>query len=337
MTAEQIAQRLLDAQVEFVLAELDGTRFAEVVARDVDDVVAVGASMRTRDVVRPDDVVETVLRLLDQVGGSDIARDVVLACADAIYAHSAAEEYRLGDLVDRAAADALVTQVLSMRRLHDRALDRLTESPLVAELATLFVSKIVGDFVQQGRERAEKIPGVGSMFAIGQSAASRVLKASDRLVGDVAGKGAQYALRRTNDAIRDVLADPSTRPAVMQVWDLHADEPISGLRDYMSADELDGLLGAVREVGLTSRNKPYVREAVVECVDVFFARYGDLSLAELLPALGIGNDDIAAEILRFGPAILDAARASGALATLVRDRLEPFYTAESTLALLTVE
>lgn len=49
--ARQIADRLLDAQVEFLLAEVTGDRFAEVIARDVAAVLAVGETIRFGDVV----------------------------------------------------------------------------------------------------------------------------------------------------------------------------------------------------------------------------------------------------------------------------------------------
>ncbi len=336
--AEKTAQRLLDAQVEFILGEVTGDRFAEVVARDVDEVLAVAGTMTTREIVTPDDATETVLRLIDRIGGSAIVSESVVAFSDAIYDATASDDFRLGELVDREPVAALIGQFRSMHQLHNRALDRLTESPLVANLASLFVSKIVGDVMQQGRERAERIPGMGSVLSMGQSAASRVRRASDRhlnqFVGDMAGKSAQYALRKTNDGIRDVLRDPSFENAAMEVWDLHADEPISGLRTYLTREDLRAMVVAIHRIVVTSRNKPYIGRLVRECVDVFFEQYGDHSLAALLPELGISNDDVRTEILRYGPAVVEAAKRNGVLAGMIRDRLEPFFTAPATLDIL---
>src|SRR3954451_21679228 len=54
--ADALADRLLDAQVAWLLRELSGKRFAAVVARDVDDVLAVAGNLIVRDVVDADAV-----------------------------------------------------------------------------------------------------------------------------------------------------------------------------------------------------------------------------------------------------------------------------------------
>jgi hypothetical protein len=336
MSPADIAGQLLAAQVEFTLAELTGERLTTVTAELVDAGLEAGTAMVTREVINRDRAAETVLTLVDHVGGSDLIGELVAAFSDAIYDHTANDEYKLGEVVDRDPTEALIEKVLSMHQLHDRALDRLTESPLMATLAAKFVNRIVTDFVQENRERAEKLPGMSAVMSIGQAAAKRARKISDGnpLLGEIAGKGAQYALRRNNNAIREILRDASAQNAAMEIWDLHADEPMSGLRAYLSRQDLLDLTMLIYEISLSTREKDYLKTIVGECVDVFFVKYGDHSLTGLLPELGVSRDDIVAEAGRHIPAVLAAAREDGSLERIVRARLEPFYAAESTLAIL---
>lgn len=333
-----LAEKLLDAQVEFVLAELSGERFAEAVTREVDDVLALAATVVVADVLEADQVKRSARRLVDLIGGSAFVEDIVAALSDAIYDHSGSEDYHLGDVVDRDPVAALVAKLLSMNTLHDRALDRLTESPLVATVASQFVAKVVGDFVQQNRARAERVPGVGSLFSLGTSAASRVRSASDRyldqFLSDAVGKGAEFALRRTNNAIRELILDAPLQEAAMQMWDLHAEEPISGLRAYLSQQELRELVLIVHEIVASARNDDYAGRVLDECVDVFFERYGCHDIAALLRELGLGRDDIVAEVRRFAPPVIEAAKADGVLAAQIRKRLAPFFRSETVTELL---
>ncbi|MFB8281499.1 hypothetical protein [Nocardia colli] len=332
----EIAERLLDAQVEFLLAEVSGDRFAEVVARDVDSVLGVADTLIFRDIVEVDQAKQTVATIIDLIGGSPVIADMVGVFADSIYDNIAANnDYTLGQVVDREPVEALLEKIFGMHQAQERILDRLTESPLVATVASKFVDKLISDFMEANKQIAGKIPGVSSLISMGQSAAKTAKKATEStFIGDMAGKGAVFALKRTNNAIREMLRDAPVHDAAMEFWDLHADEPVSGLRDYLSQKDLNELVLICYEIAVTTREKEYFGLLVDECVEVFFTKYGDYTLAAMLPELGLSAADISAEILRYGPAVIEGAKRNGVLSTLIRERLEPFYTSEKVLAIL---
>ncbi|WP_433598453.1 hypothetical protein ACQPXH_22175 [Nocardia sp. CA-135953] len=332
----EIAERLLDAQVEFLLAEVSGERFTEVVVRDVESVLGVADTLIFRDVVGIADAKETVRTVIDLIGGSPVIADMVGVFADSIYDHIAANnEYTLGQVVDREPVEALLEKIFGMHQAQERILERLTESPLVATVASKFVDKLISDFMEANKQFAGKIPGVSSLISMGQSAAKTAKKATEStFIGDMAGKGAVFALKRTNNAIREMLRDAPVHDAAMEFWDLHADEPVSGLRDYLTQKDLNELVLLCYEIAVTTREKEYFGLLVDECVDVFFTKYGDYTLAAMLPELGLSGDDIAKEILRYGPAVIDGAKRNGVLGKLIRERLEPFYTSDVVLGIL---
>jgi len=337
----EIAERLLDAQVEFLLAEVTGERFAEVIARDVQAVIGVADTVIFRDVVGLEDAKQTVRIVVDRIGGGPVIGDSVGVFADAIYDNIARNnDYTLGDVVEREPVEALLEKIFGMHQAQERILERLTESPLIATVASKFVDKLINDFMESNRQMASKIPGVGSLVSLGTSAAKSARKAAEKaadgtFIGEIAGKGAQYALKRTNNAIREMLRDAPVHGAAMEFWDLHAGEPVSGLRDYLSRHDLRELAQIVHQIATTTREKEYFGLLLDECVEVFFTRYGDHTLAGLLPELGLSEEDIATEILRYGPAVIEAAKRNGVLAKLIRERLEPFYTSDQVIEILT--
>lgn len=338
MDARELAERLLDAQVDYVIAELSGDRLDEVVHRDVDDLLALAAQMSVSDVVDPDAVKQAGRLLLDRLGDSAVVEDMSGALSDAMYDMAASDEFRLGDVVAREPVSALLAKLLSMRQLQDRALDRMTESPLVAIVASKFVTKIVSDFLQQNRARAEKLPGMSSLLSLGTSAANKVRSPFDRhldqLLGDAAGKSAQYALRRTNNAIRELIHDAPLQDAALELWDLHADEPIGELREYLSRQDLRELVLIVRRLLVQARTSDYAGHVLDAGVDVFFDRYGERDIAAVLDELGLDRDTLCEQALRFARPAIEAARADGSLAGLIRARLEPFFASHSVLAIL---
>ncbi|MEU0542071.1 hypothetical protein ABZ319_19595 [Nocardia sp. NPDC005978] len=338
----EIAERLLDLQVDFIVAEVTGDRFAEVIARDVEAVIGVADTIIFRDVVEVDQAKETVRRIVELIGGSPVLGEMVGALAPALYDDIAANnDYTLGDVVDREPVEQLLEKIFAMHQAQERILERLTESPLVATVASKFVDKLISDFMESNRQMANKIPGLGSLVSFGTSAAKSAAKAAEKATGDgtflgeMAGKGAQFALKRTNNAIREMLRDAPVHDAAMEFWDLHAGEPVSGLRDYLTQQDLKDLALIIYRIALTTREKEYFGVLLDQGVEVFFEKYGDHTLAAILPELGLSGDDIAGEILRYGPAVVDAAKRNGVLAKLVRERLEPFFLSDQVIGVLT--
>ena len=145
--SKDVAERLLDAQVAWAVGELTGPRLAEVLARDVDDLLELAADRAVAEVVDAERVKGVLRRSVERIGAGPIIEDLVVAFSDSLYGLAAGEEHRLGDVVGRDPVETLIEKVLSMPRLHDRAMDRMAESPLVSTVAARFVSKIVSDFV----------------------------------------------------------------------------------------------------------------------------------------------------------------------------------------------
>jgi len=332
MTAKDTAAQLLDAQVEFVLHELTGKRLATVIARDVDDVLDIAGELTVADVVEPDALKSVLRGAAERLGGGALIADVALALADAIYDLPASDDYELRSVVSRDPVEALVVKVLSMDKLHEEAMRRLNRSPLVATVAAKFIGKIVSDFVAQQRQVAERVPGAKSLFSLGQSAANRVL--SNPLVGDAANKGAKLAIKQTNSAIREVLKDAPLRGAAMEIWDLHADAPISDLRAYLTKQDLREVVVLVHAIVTSGRASDWVGELIDTCVDAVLERYGDRDVASLLPELGVTRDDLVNDLRELLPPVIEAAKADGRLEALVRARLKPFFASKKVQTIL---
>jgi hypothetical protein len=120
----------------------------------------------------------------------------------------------------------------------------------------------------------------------------------------------------------------------MEIWDLHANEPVSKLRDYLSKQDLRELAVLVHALAASARGTEFAGELIDECVDALFERYGSRDVASLLPELGISRDDLVADLRTFLPPVIEAAKADGRLAALVRARLEPFYRSKKAQSIL---
>ncbi|TSD94280.1 hypothetical protein FOS14_21240 [Skermania sp. ID1734] len=330
------AAQLLDALVAYVVADAT-ERFDEVVVREVDLVLAAADTLKLGAVVSPQDVQAAARIGIDRVGGSSVVSELVAPFADTFYNLDAASDYQLGEVIDRDQIQALTAAILRMTTAQERLFDKLMLSPLVAQLASRFVGKIVADFVAGNRKRAERVPGVSSLFSVGDKVASTAAKVGKGQLDAISGKSAEYTLKQTENAISDLIENAPVEETVLQVWDLHADEPVSELRKYLSEEENRELTGIGYDLVMSTRNKDYILALVDAWVETFFARFGETSLRELLEQLGIGREQLLDEARRFAPPVIDALVADGVLADQIRQRFEPFFASEAALTVLGAE
>ena len=276
-------------------------------------------------------------RALATVPGSAAVGGIV-ELATAVVRDGPAEPFPLGDLVERDRVEALLDELLALSPVLERALERLTASPLVGTMASGFMGRIVGEVLQANKAVADKVPGLGSLMSFGTSAASRVMGAADKqlegVLGDALGKGGTFAVRRLNRIVIETLQDPTTREAALQVWDLLAQEPVAGLGRYATDEELAGVVDALHDVVVTTAASEHVARLGDAVVDAFFERFGGYTPTELLDELDLSRADLVADLVRLAPGLLDVLRESGDLERIIRAQLEPFYASAEVQALL---
>jgi hypothetical protein len=336
-----LAQQLLDAQVAYHLDRLTGDQLDSTVTRLADDLLRGAAEHKLDDLVDRQKIKDIVVRALGTVPGSAAVGGIVELVTTLVHG-GPATPYPLGDVVDRDRIEVLVDELLGLHPVLERALDRLTDSPLVGTMASRFMGRIAGEVLQANKAVAEKVPGLGSLMSFGTIAASRAMGAADKqfegliggTVGGTVGKGGTFAVRRLNRIVIETLQDPTTREALLQVWELLAKEPVAGMGRYISREEITGIVDAVHELTVSTVGTEHVAELAQGVVDGFFDRFGGCTPTELLDELDLDRDDLVADLVRLAPPVVDALRESGDLERILREHLEPFYSSPEVAALL---
>jgi hypothetical protein len=331
------ARKLLDAQVRFHLDRLTGDELAATVTRLAESLLTATDGQPLEDLVDAAAVKEIVARALATLPGSAAVTGIV-ELATGVALDGPDQHFTFGDLVERDRVEALLDELLALSPVLERALERLTASPLVGTAASRFMGRIVGEVLQANRAVTDKVPGLGALMSFGTSAASKVVGAADKqfegLIGDTVGKGGTFAVRRLNKIVIETLRDPTTREAVLQVWDLVAAERVVGLDRHATREEITGVVGAAHELVIASASSEHVARLAEVVVDAFLDRFGGYSPTELLDELDLSRQDVVADLVRIAPAVVDALRESGDLERILRAELAPFYSSPEVTALL---
>jgi hypothetical protein len=331
------AQRLLDAQVAFHLDQLRGDLLAGNTTELVDELLDAAGRHQVADLVDREAIKVVVRRALVTVPRSAAVSGIVELVLDVLH-EGPAEPAPLGDLVDRDHVAVLVDALLTLSPAVDRSLSRLADSPLVGMVATRFMGRIVGEVLQANKAVADKVPGLGQLMSFGTSTAAKMMGAADRqfegLLGDTVGKGGAFAVRRLSRIIVETMQDPTTREAILQAWDVVAAEPVAGLGQLASREEIGEVADAGHELVVTALSGEQVAQLADRLVDGFFDRFGGYTPTELLEQLDIDRALVRDDLVGFAPGVVGLLDESGDLERLVRARLEPFYGSPEVAALL---
>jgi hypothetical protein len=332
-----LAEQLLDAQVAWILDQLTGERLAAQVAEDVDTVLAVAGDHPLAELVDVAEVKRVVRRLAGTVPASTGAGALVRRTAEVVHA-GADERFSADQLLTREQVEAIVGEVLHSSRLAEKTLDELAQSPLMATVASRFVGRLVGEVLAANKAAASKVPGLGGLVSLGTGAASAVMGAADKqfeaLLGGATGKGATFAARRINKIVLETLQDPTTRAAVMQVWDMYSDKPLPPPSAYVRQEDLLRFAEVAQEALATAAASEPAGDLLDALVDGFFAEYGEHPVTTLLEELEITRDDLVADTTSAVGNAASALHEAGALEDVVRRRLAPFFESAEVAALL---
>jgi len=333
-----LADQLLDAQVAFHLARLTGDELPATVTRVAEHLLDAASQHQLSDLVDPSAVKAVVDRALTDVPGSPAVAAFIELARELVQA-GPAEPFPLSDVVDRDRVERLLDEVLGLTPALERALERLTASPLVGATATRFMGRIVGEALAANQAVADRVPGLGSLLSLGTRAAAGVVGAADKqldgLLADTAGKGGTLAVRRLNRIIVDTLRDPTTREAILQVWDLLAAEPLRGPGEHASSERVSGTIDATHDLVVSVLAHPRVVALGHAVVDGFFEAFGGYTPVELLDQLELERSDLVADLVRLAPAVVGTLVESGELEQLLRAELAPFFASDAVARLLT--
>ncbi|GAB4012431.1 hypothetical protein [Nocardioides ultimimeridianus] len=337
MTSPSRSERLLDAQVAWLVGQLTGPEAAAVIGSDVRALLDAEARIPLSRVLGVEDAKRAVRTLLEVAPASTGASTIVELLADVAYA-GPASSYRLSEVVAREDVERITDEALAHTDVVRRLLDDVSASPLAAGLASRFVGRLVNEMLQSNRAVAEKVPGVGALMALGLGAAGAVAGAAsgsiDAVLGDVTAKGAALAAKRLNRVLVDTLSDPAARAAVLEVYDLYADHPIPHLHDVTTRKEVRRIAGLAQDVAIDAATRPPVLELADAVVTAFWGVYGEHPASALLVDLGIDRDVAVTEATRVAAEALAAAHENGDLERILRERLAPFYASAEVAAIL---
>jgi len=322
------AEALLEAHVQFMLAQLQGATLRERVEREVDALLADAERLRLEQVVTREAVKETVrvyaVKLELNAGIPELVADI----AQRLHGHPVHARTRLGELLSDQQFREILDKLLEMEDLRQRLLDESVSNPVYSALAADIVYHGIKGYLGQNKLTGN-IPGARTAMKLGKSVISRATPGlegaiEERLKGYVS-KNIQSTLSESRRFLLDRFDAESIREVALDLWARLKRAKVSSFRDYLRAADLEDFFVIGYEYWHSLRKTDWYVTLIDAGVDGFFDRYGAVSLGELLEEIGINRDMLVADAMRFAPKAIEGLGRNGLLEGMIRRNLEGFY------------
>lgn len=331
------AEALLEAQVEFTMARLEGEALTALVADLVDSALEVAGQLKLGESVDVAAVKASACTYAADIELGGGLPELVAEIAADLHAHPIHARTRFEDLMPEPQFRDWLDQLLELKTLRERLLRGGVSSPIYAEFVSDLLYHGIRGYLTESPV-ARSIPGARSALALGKALldkASPGLEASlEENLRKYIARSVSGVTRRSAEFLLKTLDDETLREAALDAWSRIKPIRIGELRDDLSSEELESLFVTGYEYWRVLRRTDYYRVLIEAGIDRFFQRYGKRTLAALLEDIGITREMMIEEGLRYAPRALQLLKKKKLLAPLIRRQLEPFYHSAAASRLL---
>ena len=330
----EVLERLLQAQVRYELAKLEGQELARTIEHGVARLFAWSRTVALQDVVTPEQIHGVIERYVVELRVSGGITELTGELARLVLQSRRSASTRVDEIVTPASyaefADKLVGLDALRRVLIQKLAQSMTFSAINAQLiARGSLDLLTPSVVRQAFGAASKL-----WEPLSRSLHPLIERRLADLLEQFLERHRERVTRDVEQRLLKVLEPESMRVLLDEIWDGVAAMPLSEAFASIGEQDLEDFVVLVHEFWLRYRKSDFFREISKEMVDYFFAKYGAQTLAAIVDDMGVSEAMVSAELIYFLQPILQHAARSGALEQTLRETLSSFYSSDAALRAL---
>ncbi len=334
-----VAKKLLDAHVDWVEDMLTDTAVLEGrIRQGIAAILEDFKRLKLKDVATAEQVRTTARTYaveLDLKGGLP---ELVRGVANDLYDTPALDEARLQDVLPEAHFIDMLDKALEFESLRAKLVHAILASPFYKTFASDLLYRGIRDYVATQGEVANKIPGAGSMMKLGKSVLARAkpdLESSmEQGLRKYIAKTIDSTSERSADLLLAKLDTETLRGMGMEIWQDIKRLPIRALRDDITQPDIEDIFVLIYAYWGDLRTTAVYGGLLDTGIDSFFSQYNDSTLAALLDDLGITDDMMLTEAMRFAPPVIKTLKKKKMLRRLIERELGDFYASPAVAKIL---
>ena len=335
---KQVADRLLEQHLRHEMAHFDGDALVHELEQDVDALFRVADSIRLADVIDPATVNGLIRREVVERDIPPIIPEMAAEFTNHLVSRGFHQQATPSDIISRDRIEGFVDELLVLREQRRHLIDRVLEQPIYRDLIASLMYEGLVRYVYEENLLSRRVPGVTSALRMSSRVLNKAMSGLDEVweksIKSYIGRNLDRLIRQSAEFLSENLTDDELRMSMMDAWDSFSGKSLSQLQQGLGEVEWSEFVVMGYDFWLSFRRSEYFRQCYETVVEQLFEQYGNYRVSDLLEEFAIDRDTVMTEIRAVVPQAMDALRASGLVESLLRRRLERFYTSEAALEVL---
>lgn len=325
------AQLLLDAHVDYILAQLSGQPLAALIESLVDQAFINARKITLDDAVTRKMIKDTARGYAVELELSGAIPELVGDIARSLYSHPIHARTKLKDLLSDGLFNEFLDKILEMRDLQQWIVHEAVTNPVYAALASEMLMEGLRGYVRHGSERfTAGIPGMRQAGRFANKALlSRALPLIEETLEESLRKYIQKSLQGLLDSSEDFLIglfdEEKVRTLALEAWDILKEKRIAEFKEGVSSLDIEEFFVIGYEAWRELRATPIYGALIDAGIDCFFDKYGSATLSDILAEMGVTREIAIRDAMRFAPPVLAMLKQRKLLQPFIREQLSGFY------------
>ncbi|CBL44729.1 Conserved hypothetical protein [gamma proteobacterium HdN1] len=325
---ESLANTLLAAQVDYVIRELTSSRLQTVMESRLDQTLELAATLRLNDVVSSDMIKQVARRYACEVELSMAVPEIAAAVGRALHTHPVHKRTTLANLMPDRHFQQITEKALELREVRSAFLDELLNNPSYAALLADGLMQALKQHVAGGTDIAS-IPGLRRLMSFSLQRAGKPVPSLSVLleetIRDFIGQSVSTLLRESAPLLTKLAESEVLRETILDVWQQLRNRTTDSFLKSVSALDVEEFFVILYDYWHSLRKTEIYGAFIDTGIDAFFAKYGAVSLTDLLEELGITRELMLADAMLFAPHVIGVLEQNNMLEILLRQQLAGFY------------
>lgn len=328
-TPHPLAQALLLEQVRFFKQHYIYSEHHQSIKLLVQQLYQVSGQIRLKQVIQVSQLHAVVRHYAFEMNlGADIL-ELIGVMSQRLHHYALQSNTTLGDLISDQQFQFWLTKIVELKQLRTYLYDLLLHSAQVDAACLQMAIHIIESktpWLNQLRYGEAKRSGLQQ----------RVLQFVQEQQQIIENRLEHKLAQMIKAQLGELLLLPADALTIfaLQLWQEFRHQSVQDSMQQFSAIDIEEFFVLIYESWRELRQSHDLQQLILEGVNIFYSYFQEHSLRALLDAVGLTQDDLINEGLRFAPSALQALDEQGILDTLLRQVLEPFYTAPHTLDLI---
>ncbi|OTG66716.1 hypothetical protein [Acinetobacter silvestris] len=323
--AQEFAQALLLEQVRFTQQQLLSPENNTYIKQFVHQVYHHSNKIVLKDIIQLEQLQQVVQKYAFELNlGAEIL-EFIGVVAQKIHRYAIHSQTQLNDLLSDESFELWLFKILELEQVRHYIQQNLQDNPQIQQLSLQIANQILENntpWLDHLRKMNLKPHGLSAKVLgfIQDQQQFIELKLEQQL--------AQVFIKQIGNII--LLPNEELAEISLHLWSDIKHRTLKETFSQFQSIDFEEFFILVYETWKELRQTEYMQQLILSVVDGFYEYFGEYTLQELLHSVGLNEDDLLIEALRFMPYSLAALNEHGLLNDMIKSLIAPFYMNEQT-------